>query len=142
MMLPLERRFGPKSADHPSIADRIKCPACNKPFAVGDYTTVIVIGPGDDPDSMEAARNGRPHNAVAIEAHWSCVTGEITTPEFVTDDIHNDQYPSRLAMEAAVELEICAAIGRIQTQTIGKVIQRAINKALSANKEQHDDVQN
>jgi hypothetical protein len=35
-------------------------------------------------------------------------------------------------MEAAVELEVAAAIGCVQTQTIGKIIQRAINKALKA----------
>lgn len=51
-------------------------------------------------------------------------------PEFVTDDVHQDPYPSRIAMEAAVELEIHSAIGRIQTQTVGKVIQRAVDKAV------------
>ena len=35
-------------------------------------------------------------------------------------------------MEAAVELEVHAAVGRIQTQTVGKIIQRAIDKALKA----------
>lgn len=47
-------------------------------------------------------------------------------------DAHEDGYPSRFAMEAAVELEVYAALGRIQTQTVGKVIQRAIDKALFA----------
>ena len=47
-------------------------------------------------------------------------------------EVHEDPYPSRFAMEAAVELEIHAALGRVQTQTIGKVIQRAIDKALRA----------
>lgn len=45
-------------------------------------------------------------------------------------EVHEDPYPSRFAMEAAVELEVHSALGRVQTQTIGKVIQRAINKAL------------
>lgn len=49
--------------------------------------------------------------------------------------VHEDPYPSRIAMEAAVELEVCAALGYVQTQTIGKVIQRAINKAIN----QHED---
>jgi hypothetical protein len=53
--------------------------------------------------------------------------------EFVTDDVHKDVYPSEIAMAAAVELEISACLGRVQTQTIGKVIQRAIDKALKAN---------
>jgi S-ribosylhomocysteine lyase LuxS involved in autoinducer biosynthesis len=47
------------------------------------------------------------------------------------DDVHADPYPSRIAMEAAVELEVCGALGRVQTQTIGKVVQRAIDKAVS-----------
>ena len=46
------------------------------------------------------------------------------------DDPSNDPYPSQIAMEAAVELEVHNALGRVQTQTIGKVIQRAIDKAL------------
>ena len=48
------------------------------------------------------------------------------------DDPSKDPYPSRFAMEAAVELEIHAAVGRVQTQTVGKVIQRAIDKAIAA----------
>lgn len=47
-------------------------------------------------------------------------------------EVHEDPYPSRFAMEAAVELEVHAALGRVQTQTVGKLIQRAIDKALRA----------
>lgn len=46
--------------------------------------------------------------------------------------VHEDPYPSKIAMEAAVELEISAALGVVQTQTLGKVIQRAIDKALAS----------
>lgn len=46
--------------------------------------------------------------------------------------LDQDPYPSRFAMEAAVELEIHSALGHVQTQTIGKLIQRAIDKALAA----------
>jgi hypothetical protein len=46
---------------------------------------------------------------------------------------HEDPYPSQFAMEAAVELEVYAALGRVQTQTVGKIIQRAIDKAIAAN---------
>lgn len=49
----------------------------------------------------------------------------------VMEAVHEDPYPSRVAMEAAVELEVHSALGRVQTQTIGKVIQRAIDKALA-----------
>lgn len=44
-------------------------------------------------------------------------------------EVHNDPYPSQPAMEAAVELEVHACLGRVQTQTVGKVIQRAIDKS-------------
>jgi len=46
--------------------------------------------------------------------------------------VDEDRYPSKFAMEAAVELEVHAALGRVQTQVIGEIIQRAINKALRA----------
>lgn len=68
------RRFGPKAADHPGIG--VPCPACGQPFKAGDYTTLVEIGPGDDPEAQEKKRAGAPYNAVAVEAHWQCVTGE------------------------------------------------------------------
>jgi hypothetical protein len=66
------RMFGPRKEDG---AAEDKCPACKKPFKTGDYTTLVVIGPGDSPEEQESCRNGRPYNVVAIEAHYSCVTG-------------------------------------------------------------------
>lgn len=68
------RRFGPKLADHFSIGE--KCPACEKPFKEGDYTTLIALGPGDDEEEQEKARQGLPYNAISIEVHWSCATGQ------------------------------------------------------------------
>lgn len=68
------RKFGPKSADHPSIG--APCGACRQPFAAGDFTTLIALGPGADSEAQEARRNGRAYNAVAIEVHWACATGE------------------------------------------------------------------
>lgn len=60
-------------------------------------------------------------------------------PSEPTREVHEDPYPSRTAMEAAVELEIHSALGRVQTATIGKVIQRAIDKALTAQARMHTD---
>lgn len=68
------RKFGPKEEDDDSIGD--ECPGCQKEFKVGDYTTLVAIGPGADKEQQERARLGRPYNAVALEAHWACVTGE------------------------------------------------------------------
>lgn len=72
------RRFGPKTADHLKNAPprHRECPACHKEFKVGDYTTLVAIGPGDSEEGQELCRNGRPYNAVAIEAHYMCVTGK------------------------------------------------------------------
>jgi hypothetical protein len=69
------RKFGPKSNDHPSIGKL--CPACNIEFRSGDYTTLISLGPGNDPEAQKRAREGRFYNAVAQEVHWSCATGEV-----------------------------------------------------------------
>jgi len=50
------------------------------------------------------------------------------------NDVHDDPYPSQIAMETAVAMEVSRALGRVQTQTIGKMIQRAIDAAI----EQHE----
>jgi hypothetical protein len=71
----MSRRFGPKRADHPSVGQ--DCPACKKPFAEGDYTTLVMLGPGDDDESREKARLGHAYNAVALEVHYACATGEV-----------------------------------------------------------------
>lgn len=71
------RKFGPKSPEHPSVGK--ECPACRHPFLVGDYTTLIALGPGDDPEEREKARVGRPYIAVGVEVHWACATGHETT---------------------------------------------------------------
>jgi hypothetical protein len=64
------RKFGPKTADHPSIGT--ECSACRKPFKAGDFTTLVVLGPGDDLEQQKRAREGRPYNAAAAEIHWDC----------------------------------------------------------------------
>ena len=67
------RRFGPKPDDHPSVGR--ECPACGKRFKPGDFTTLVCLGPGDDPDEQAKARMGKAYNAVASEVHWACATG-------------------------------------------------------------------
>ena len=54
-----------------------KCPGCLKQFEVGDTTTMILIGPGDDPEKRKRAREGQAYQGVAVVAHWACATGEI-----------------------------------------------------------------
>lgn len=71
------RRFGPKQAGHPGIG--VECPACHQPFIEGDYTTLVLLGPGDDPEERKRRDEGRPYNAVAVEVHWDCSdTGELS----------------------------------------------------------------
>ena len=69
------RIFGPKTARHFSCGQ--PCPACHIPFAVGDYTTLLALGPGDDQEMQTRAREGRWYNAVAIEVHLACGTGAV-----------------------------------------------------------------
>lgn len=64
------RKFGPKSANHPSVGEQ--CPACHRKFEVGEYTTLVAFGPGDDPEEQAKAKAGRAYNAVAAEIHWDC----------------------------------------------------------------------
>jgi hypothetical protein len=67
------RKFGPKSADHPSIG--ADCLACKRPFVAGDWTTLVALGPGDNPEAQERAARGQAYNAVATEVHWVCAGG-------------------------------------------------------------------
>jgi hypothetical protein len=48
------RIYGPMAPDHPSIGE--PCMACDTPFKAGDMTTLIALGPGDDPEAQRAAR--------------------------------------------------------------------------------------
>lgn len=68
------RPFGPKSADHFSVGK--ECPACQKPFEAGCYTTLISLGPGDNPEAQAKAAAGKAYTAVAQEVHWTCATGK------------------------------------------------------------------
>ena len=70
-MLDELRKFGPR----PKGALELDCAACRKKFKPGDYTTLIALGPGDDPEGQKRCREGRPYNAIAIEVHYSCATG-------------------------------------------------------------------
>lgn len=69
------RKFGPKTAGSPSIGE--KCIACHVPFVEGDFTTLVAIGPGDDPEEQAKSKAHLPYNAVAVEVHFDCA-GEST----------------------------------------------------------------
>ena len=67
------RAFGPKKTNDYSVGK--PCPACCLPFKVGDYTVLIPLGPGGDPEAQKLAREGRSYNAVSVEVHYKCATG-------------------------------------------------------------------
>lgn len=67
------RRFGPKSPDHPTVGR--ECPACKVAFEPGDWTTLVVLGPGADEEARDRAREHRAYNAFALEVHYACATG-------------------------------------------------------------------
>ena len=64
------RKFGPR--EEPGGV----CPACMEEFKIGDFTTLVALGPGGDPDARRRAMMGQAYNAVASEVHWACATGE------------------------------------------------------------------
>lgn len=51
-----------------------------------------------------------------------------------TGPVEDDPYPSQIAMEAAVHLEVEHCLGLTTTVVVGKVIQRAIDTALASAK--------
>jgi hypothetical protein len=61
------RKFGPR----PHNSQTHECAVCHRPFAPGDHTTLVPIGPGSK-DGAERAADGRPYNALAVEVHWDC----------------------------------------------------------------------
>jgi len=67
-------KFGPKKENHPLCGQ--PCPACGELFKVGDYTTLVTLGPGRSEEDQEKCREGRAYNAVAVEVHYDCATGE------------------------------------------------------------------
>jgi hypothetical protein len=69
-------RRGPLAADHPLVTGVDICQGCGFRYRAGEFVTLVTIGPGDDAEARQHLRDGRSYNAVAIPAHWACVTGE------------------------------------------------------------------
>lgn len=73
------RKMGPLMADHPLVADGAPnntCPACRVRFAVGEYVTLLILGPGTDEEGRQRRDEGRPYNALALPIHWDCAAHE------------------------------------------------------------------
>jgi hypothetical protein len=71
------RKFGPRPAD----ARPGQCLACHKDFKMGDYTTLVPLGPGDDEEARQRARESLGYVAVAVEVHVNCAD-----PRYVRDE--------------------------------------------------------
>ena len=67
-----EHPFGPRHAD----ATENICLACRQFFAEGDYSVLVPLGPGDDEEAQEKAAAGQWFNAVAVEIHLACASGQ------------------------------------------------------------------
>lgn len=70
------RKFGPKPMDF-DPEESPPCAACKQQFKPGDHSTLVLLGPGDDPSEQLKCREGRPYNSLAVEVHWACATGEV-----------------------------------------------------------------
>lgn len=70
------KKMGPLPKGHPCIGDI--CPGCKECIEIGEFVTLVAVGPGADPDERKRAREGRPYNGVGVVAHYACVTGETT----------------------------------------------------------------
>lgn len=71
----MSRKFAPLSVDHPLVVELTPCAACKVAFVAGDETTLVPLGPGNNPEARQLAAEGRPYNAVAAVVHWTCHTG-------------------------------------------------------------------
>lgn len=67
-------KIGPKDVRHPTIGGA--CLLCQETFAAGDYTTILPMGPGSDPEARTLCKAGEPYEGIGVEVHWMCATGK------------------------------------------------------------------
>jgi hypothetical protein len=76
------QRIGPLRFNDQTIG--YMCFACLIPFKVGDYTTLVKLGPGNDPVKQECERKKLPYDAVFLQVHFACGTG---IPDAMYDEV-------------------------------------------------------
>jgi hypothetical protein len=69
-----DSQFGPQPVKDSEIGQ--PCIACSGLLATGDMVAVRPLGPGASPEARTNARAGLPFEAVTIELHWACATGD------------------------------------------------------------------
>jgi len=67
------QKFPPLNPNHWAIGTL--CSACKNPFKAGEATTLVSLGPGDNPEERRKCFAGRAYNAVAAHVHWECAAG-------------------------------------------------------------------
>lgn len=67
--------FGPKTINDSSIGKL--CVVCDEEIKVGDYTTLLSLGPGKDKIMRERAASQQSFKPVVKEAHWACTLGQV-----------------------------------------------------------------
>lgn len=123
------RQFGPRPSDVGAQAgdDLLECLACGKPFAEGDFTTLVSLGPGADTESRERARAGnRYYNAVCVEVCWDCATGG--TPPVDPDSMIR---PDHLhdALNALLEKDRGAAVTMLAVELVRWIAEGRVRHA-------------
>lgn len=63
----------------------LPCAACGNRFVPGEITTLMPLGPGNDPEAQTLAQAGRPYNAVAVLLHWTCAGGDAEEGKAIFD---------------------------------------------------------
>lgn len=48
------------------------CPACNLGFVPGDVIVLVLLGPGDNPESQAKAKAGEFYTGFSIAVHRDC----------------------------------------------------------------------
>ena len=70
------RKVGPLEAGHPYLARPVtRCAACQEFLEVGDFYTLVTLGPGLDVEQQRKCRDFLAYNAFAAVVHWTCATG-------------------------------------------------------------------
>jgi hypothetical protein len=75
----VDAQFGPTPVRESEIG--VPCPACAVPLVAGVMVAVRQLGPGADPQARADAHAGLPYQAVTVELHWACATGDVSYEE-------------------------------------------------------------
>lgn len=69
----IRRNYPPLKPDHPLVRSASRCPICASPFAAGDVTTMVNLGPTPtDREALRCARDGEAYNSRALVVHSDC----------------------------------------------------------------------